>query len=431
MPGPAATLLRPALLERASRTPLAPPPRPGRGPVPVVAAAAGVVLLPALLVVGIFVGAQPAPGCGSAPAIPGSWSGPGSLGGVDGTGVSSAELAAARRIPGLGGTKLTPGTYSPTAYLPNSNAPATNCGSTCSGTASGIKVDNATKRAYLIASNPRSNQYGALAYIWPNPYGWTGPFVVADTGSAFTGVGRLDFYIFIDTGQTWQQALAKAYQWGPADQVTVSATPIQPGGPSITQPIGQLNLGGSSPTAPPASTPAPAAGGCTAAPLDPTLSGRIAQIAARYIGDGPSIPGFQPPNTSLEWCAWFASNVWRLAGVGIPVTFASEDLYTWARAHHTLWMAVGQAPPGATPPLGSALEYGSGPSSTSTSLHVNLVTRVNTDGSFMLTGGNEAGAQVDLDGPCRLTGTAGAVHLTGPGCDTRQVYGIAAPGALT
>jgi hypothetical protein len=49
----------------------------------------------------------------------------------------------------------------------------------------------------------------------------------------------------------------------------------------------------------------------------------------------------------------------------------------------------------------------------------------------MLTGGNEAGAHVDLDGPCRLTGAAGAVHLSGPGCDTRQVYGIAAPGALT
>jgi hypothetical protein len=93
-------------------------------------------------------------------------------------------------------------------------------------------------------------------------------------------------------------------------------------------------------------------------------------------------------------------------------------------------MAAGQAPPGPTPPLGAALEYGSGPQSTATSQHVNLVTKVNLDGSFMLTGGNEAG-RVLLSGPCRLSGAAGAAHLTGPGCDTRQVYGIAAPGALT
>ncbi len=155
----------------------------------------------------------------------------------------------------------------------------------------------------------------------------------------------------------------------------------------------------------------------------------MGQIAARYVGDGPSIPGFQPPSTSLEWCAWFASNVWRLAGVPIAVTFASNDLYQWGAAHHTLWMAAGQPPPGPTPPLGAALGYGSGPQSTATSGHVNLVTKINPDGSFMLTGGNEGG-RVLLTGPCRLGGGAGAVHLTGPGCDTREVYGIAAPGGL-
>ena len=52
----------------------------------------------------------------------------------------------------------------------------------------------------------------------------------------------------MDTGQTWQQGLAKAYQWGPANQVTVSATPIRPGGPAITAPIGPVTLG--TPTAP-------------------------------------------------------------------------------------------------------------------------------------------------------------------------------------
>src|SRR5206468_8010924 len=98
--------------------------------------------LPALIVVGILVASQPVPGCDAGGPLPGSWSGPGSLGGVAGTGVSAGELAAARRIPGLGGTRVTPGPYRPTAYLPNPNAPATNCASTCTGTASGIRVNN-------------------------------------------------------------------------------------------------------------------------------------------------------------------------------------------------------------------------------------------------------------------------------------------------
>ena len=44
----------------------------------------------------------------------------------------------------------------------------------------------------------------------------------------------------------------------------------------------------------------------------------------------------------------------------------------------------------------------------------------------MMIGGNEAGGLVDLTGPCRLS-RAAAAYLTGPGCDTREVYGIAAP----
>ena len=204
-----------------------------------VAVAIAVLLLPALIVAVLFGGAQLNSACAVDSALPGSWTGPGSLGGVAGTGVSTAELTAARRIPGVGGTRLTPGTYSPTAYFPHPNAPSTNCGATCIATASGIRVNNATRRAYLIASNPRLNQYGALAYIWPNPYGWTGPFVVADTGSAFGGTGRLDFYIFMAEGESWQQALGRAYQWGPANQVRVSAAPIRPGGPTIaTAPLG-------------------------------------------------------------------------------------------------------------------------------------------------------------------------------------------------
>ena len=67
---------------------------------------------------GFLIGSQPAPGCGADASLPGSWSGPGSLGGVAGTGVTPAELAAARRIPGVGGTRLTPGRLQPDRVLP-------------------------------------------------------------------------------------------------------------------------------------------------------------------------------------------------------------------------------------------------------------------------------------------------------------------------
>ncbi|HEV7806759.1 MAG TPA: hypothetical protein VGO80_13120 [Solirubrobacteraceae bacterium] len=258
------------------------PPKRSRGPLAIIASALVFITLPALIVVVLLGGAQAA-GCGPVDVLPGSWTGPGSLGGVAGTGVTPAELTAARSIRNLGGKKITEGTYSPTAYFPNPHAPATNCAATCTSTASGIRVNNATRRAYLVASNPRLNQYGALAYIWPNPYGWTGPFVVADTGSDFHSAGRLDFYVFIDTGQTWQQALAKAYQWGPANQVTVSATPIRPGGPSIattpfTPGIPDLGPGGTPLLAPSAPTDDVAPGGDAAACGAPTAPGSLGAL---------------------------------------------------------------------------------------------------------------------------------------------------------
>jgi 3D (Asp-Asp-Asp) domain-containing protein len=276
-----------------------PPPKDGRGTLKaLIAIAVIVVLLPALIVAVLLGGAQQNADCAPAGALPGTWTGPGSLGGVAGTGVTPAELAAARAIRGVGGTRLTAGTYSPTAYFPNPHAPATNCSSTCTTTASGIRVNNATRRAYLIASNPQLNQYGALAYIWPNPYAWTGPFVVADTGSAFGGTGRLDFYIFIAEGESWQQALGRAYQWGPANQVKVSAAPIRSGGPTIaTSPLGP----GPADLAPGATPPTlNGPSGACGAPVAPgslgELTGTPEQIVNRVVlyAHDHGFPGITP-----------------------------------------------------------------------------------------------------------------------------------------
>jgi 3D (Asp-Asp-Asp) domain-containing protein len=174
-----------------------------------------------------------------------------------------------------------------------------------------------------------------------------------------------------------------------------------------------------------------AGGGCDeAAPPQSSDTGeRIGEIARRFLGeDGrrQAFSGFRPPSTRLAWCAWFSTNVWRLAGVPIEVNHFSGYHYTWAEQNKTLFKALGSPPRGSTPPAGSALMYGSGPQNSSTSQHVNLVDAVNPDGTFMLTGGNQDSSRVTRQGPCRLV-AADPAKLSGPGCDRRPIYAIAAP----
>lgn len=175
--------------------------------------------------------------------------------------------------------------------------------------------------------------------------------------------------------------------------------------------------------------------GCddVAPPLSSDTGERIGELARRHLGkDGrrQTFTGFQPPSTSLAWCAWFSTNVWRMAGVPVEVNWFSGYHYTWAKENKTLFKALGARPRGSTPPLGSALMYGSGPQSTSTSEHLNLVDTVNPDGTIMLTGGNQDSSRVTRQGPCRLV-AADPARLSGPGCDQRPIYAIAAPAAAT
>lgn len=187
--------------------------------------AAAALLLPVLVIITVLVPAAqdclPAGGSADDASVPGTWNGPGSLGGVAGTGVSATELAAAKRRGGA--LRITAGPYRSTAYAPI--AGGVNCGNGCGYTASGIRVDSGRRRAYLIASNPRLLSYGALVYIWPNPHNWRGPYVVADTGGDFGGAGRLDFYMFEP------MSLSRALAWGNQKMVRVSSKPIVSGGP--------------------------------------------------------------------------------------------------------------------------------------------------------------------------------------------------------
>jgi 3D (Asp-Asp-Asp) domain-containing protein len=323
-------------------------------------------------------------------AAPGAFAGPGSLGGIAGTGLTNAQVETVRLGSPFAGPRVTEGRYVATAYGPPWGG-IQGAGATTSG---GLVIAGGRPRWYMIAVDPLLIGHGQLVYAWPNPFRWRGPFLAADTGGAIRG-RRLDFYDWRGrhTQHTWGQRA-----------VTVSRTPLRQGGPAV---VGE------------------AIAGCASG--SSSLGRRIGVIARAHLGQGPAIHGFQPPSVSYAWCAWFATNVWHQAGVPIPVSNWSGYPYTWAQHNGLLFKAIGQPPRGATPPVGSALMYGTEARAGGDSRHVNLVDRVLADGSFMVTGGNQDGSRVTRYGPCRLE-HADPARLAGPGCDPRPIYGIATPG---
>ncbi|HXZ61897.1 MAG TPA: CHAP domain-containing protein, partial [Acidimicrobiales bacterium] len=125
-----------------------------------------------------------------------------------------------------------------------------------------------------------------------------------------------------------------------------------------------------------------------------------AAAAASQIEPDPDTqaPWCNPYGPCEQWCALFASWVWEQAGVPIPRYAFTGDIYTWAAG------STGVLPPTATPAVGDAVLFGSGPWSAATSVHVALVTQVWPDGAIMTIGGDSGPGQdgylsVALDGP--------------------------------
>ena len=174
----------------------------------------------------------------------------------------------------------------------------------------------------MVAVDPALIGHGQLVYLWPNPFGWRGPFLAADTGGAIQG-RRIDFY-------DWR-GRAHPARLGPADR---------PSQPHAARPRHRRRAGRARRSR---TARAPASG---------PLGARIGRLARAQLGRGPSIPGFQPPSVGYAWCAWFATNIWRNAGVPIPVNAWSGYPYDWAHARGQLFKRVGRPPEGATPPAG-------------------------------------------------------------------------------
>src|SRR4051812_27115496 len=74
----------------------------------------------ALLILLLLAGAsqQQQQDCDTGGPVPGNFTGPGSLGGVAGTGLTRAQVRAVRTASPFAGARLTPGPYESTAYGP-------------------------------------------------------------------------------------------------------------------------------------------------------------------------------------------------------------------------------------------------------------------------------------------------------------------------
>ena len=104
----------------------------------------------------------------------------------------------------------------------------------------------------------------------------------------------------------------------------------------------------------------------------------VVKAAASQAGGNPSAGWFcNLYGPCEEWCALFATWAWQQADVPIPRYAFTGDIYEWA-AQHTALLS-----PSDRPAPGDAVLYGTGPSSSSTSLHVGIVALVWPDGALV------------------------------------------------
>jgi hypothetical protein len=89
-----------------------------------------------------------------------------------------------------------------------------------------------------------------------------------------------------------------------------------------------------------------------------------------YHETGDNIDKFGP--AGQPWCSYFATAMWRKAGVNIPNYGFTGDVYTWGQAHHQSYDAdhLDQVRPG------DVLLFGTGPANADTSTHIGIVESV-------------------------------------------------------
>jgi CHAP domain len=109
----------------------------------------------------------------------------------------------------------------------------------------------------------------------------------------------------------------------------------------------------------------------------PGGSSPIVAAAASQIQPDPDQGYFcNPYGPCEEWCALFATWAWEQGGVPIPSYAFTGNIFTWAAQN------TGVLPSTAIPAPGDAVLYGTGPATTSSSVHVGIVAQVWPDGAI-------------------------------------------------
>ncbi|MFI2640357.1 peptidoglycan-binding protein [Streptomyces sp. NPDC018610] len=120
-------------------------------------------------------------------------------------------------------------------------------------------------------------------------------------------------------------------------------------------------------------------------PSVPPLSGsardKIVQAARSQLGVHEWGNNCNPYGPCEAWCALFASWTWRQAGVSFSTAF-SGDFYYYGQRNGTLHSGLSNPQPG------DAIVFGSGPQSTTTSVHVGIIEKANADGTVDTIEGN-------------------------------------------
>ncbi|WP_164992361.1 peptidoglycan-binding protein [Streptomyces sp. L2] len=118
-------------------------------------------------------------------------------------------------------------------------------------------------------------------------------------------------------------------------------------------------------------------------PLSGSVRDKIVQAARSQLGVHEWGNNCNPYGPCEAWCALFASWTWRQAGINFSTAF-SGDFYYYGRNHGTLHSGLSNPQPG------DAIVFGSGPQSTSTSVHVGIIEKANSDGTVDTIEGNSS-----------------------------------------
>ena len=136
----------------------------------------------------------------------------------------------------------------------------------------------------------------------------------------------------------------------------------------------------------------------TPEPSTPWSSGIVAAVASQVAPDPDTGYYCNPYGPCEEWCALFATWAWQQVGIPIPSYGFTGSMYEWAGTYGAL------LPPTATPAVGDAVLYGTGPQNADTSVHVAVITQEWPDGALVTVDGDSGPGRdgwlsVTINGP--------------------------------